>query len=58
MEGKLFSQQDPFLKAGAASDSGALSAKFRQKAACLVISTKKDETPQTDGCHSREDTCK
>lgn len=44
LEGKLFSQQGPFLKGGAISDSGALSAKFQQEAASLVVSTKKDET--------------
>lgn len=51
----------PFLEShawGTVPDSGALSAKFQEQAAGLLISTKKDETSQTDGCHSREDTCK
>lgn len=54
------SQHGPFMKEGDAGrwDSWALFAKIQQQAASLVISTKKDETSQTDGCHSREDTCK
>lgn len=50
----------PFLDRNGrgASDSRALSAESEQQAASLVISTKKDETSQTDCCHSRENTCK
>lgn len=43
---------------GTVLESGARPAKFQQQAAGLLISTKKDETSQTDGCRSREDTCK
>lgn len=42
----------------AVSASRTLSANSQQQAVRVVISPQKDETSQTDGCHSREDTCK